>query len=258
MKKTLLIFFSALFLGFSLIFSALITGQKTKPASLADPYTDQNINKPLASTSVLSSTRQRTRVARVIDGDTIEIEGGQKIRYIGIDTPETVHPDKSLECFGLEASSKNKELVEGKEIELEKDVSETDKYGRLLRYVYIGDTFVNDFLVRQGYAHASSYPPDVKYQDQLRLAQQEAQANSRGLWSACQNGQTNHSQPSSSSQSSESGCLIKGNISTSGEKIYHTPGQQYYDKTVIDTSRGERWFCTEDEAIAAGWRKSKK
>ena len=115
MKKTLIIFFSALFLGFSLIISTLISGQKTKPSSLASPFSDQNIIKPLASTSVLSSTRQKTKVTRVIDGDTIEIEGGQKIRYIGIDTPETVHPDKSLECFGIEASNKNKELVEGKE-----------------------------------------------------------------------------------------------------------------------------------------------
>jgi len=125
-------------------------------------------------------------VTKVIDGDTIEIEGGQKVRYIGIDTPETVHPSEPVGCFGQEASAKNKELVEGKSVKLEKDISETDKYGRLLRYVWVGDIFVNDFLVRQGYATSSTYPPDVKYQDQFREAEREARENNRGLWSACQ------------------------------------------------------------------------
>ena len=125
-------------------------------------------------------------VIRVVDGDTIEIEGGQKVRYIGIDTPETVHPSKPVECFGQEASAKNKELVEGKRVRLEKDISETDKYGRLLRYIWLGDIFVNDFLVRQGYATSSTYPPDVKYQDQFREAEREARENNRGLWNACQ------------------------------------------------------------------------
>ena len=124
-------------------------------------------------------------VTKVIDGDTIMIEGNQAVRYIGIDTPETVHPSKPVQCFGQEASAKNKELVEGKTVRLEKDVSETDKYGRLLRYVWIGDIFVNEYLVRQGYAQVSTYPPDVKYQDLFLEAQKEAGENSRGLWGAC-------------------------------------------------------------------------
>lgn len=205
--------------------------------------------------------RESTKVRRVIDGDTIEIEGGQRVRYIGIDTPETVHPQKPVECFGQEASAKNRELVEGKTVMLEKDVSETDKYGRLLRYVFVGDlltssgqVFVNDFLVRQGYAYASTYPPDVKYQGQLTGAQQEAQQTNRGLWSLCQGAnQSGFIEP----QPSQENCIIKGNISSLGEKIYHMPGQKYYDKTVIDKSKGERWFCSEEEAVAAGWRKSK-
>jgi len=129
-------------------------------------------------------TASLVQVVRVIDGDTIEIEGGQRIRYIGIDTPETVHPSRPIECFGKEASSKNNELVGGREIRLEKDVSETDKYGRLLRYVWVGDVFVNDYLVRQGYAKASSYPPDIKHQEQFRQAEQEAREVGRGLWAA--------------------------------------------------------------------------
>ncbi len=124
-------------------------------------------------------------VTKVIDGDTITIEGGEVIRYIGIDTPETVHPSKPVECFGKEASSKNKELVDGKRVKLGKDVSETDRYGRLLRYVWVGDIFVNDYLVRQGYAYAYTYPPDVKYSEQFVQAQQEARENNRGLWEGC-------------------------------------------------------------------------
>jgi len=91
-----------------------------------------------------------------------------------------------VECFGKEASDKNKQLVEGKRVRLEKDISDVDRYGRLLRYVWIGEVFVNDFLVRQGYASVSTYPPDVKYADQFLQAQQEARENNRGLWVTCQ------------------------------------------------------------------------
>jgi micrococcal nuclease len=133
----------------------------------------------------VKKTIETLLVTKVIDGDTILTENGQKIRYIGINTPETVHPSKPVECFGLEASNKNKEIVEGKEIRIEKDISETDYYGRLLRYVWIGDIFVNDYLVRQGYAYASAYPPDIKYSEQFNEAQQEAMEDNRGLWSSC-------------------------------------------------------------------------
>lgn len=129
--------------------------------------------------------KETVLVTKVIDGDTIEIEGGKRVRYIGIDTPETEDPRRKVQCFGQEAYQKNKELVEGKEVRLEKDVSEKDKYGRLLRYVYIGDVFVNDYLVREGYARASSFPPDVKYQEQFRQAEKEAREQNRGLWSSC-------------------------------------------------------------------------
>lgn len=105
-----------------------------------------------------------------------------KVRYIGIDTPETVHPTRGEEPYGREACAKNKELVEGKVVRLEKDVSETDKYGRLLRYVYVDDLFVNAQLVRLGYAQVATYPPDVKYQDLFLQLQREAREVGRGLW----------------------------------------------------------------------------
>ena len=132
------------------------------------------------------------KVTRVIDGDTIELEGGKRVRYIGIDTPEL---SGTVECFGREAYDKNKELVEGNQVRLEKDVSETDRYGRLLRYVYIDGNFINDLLVRTGYANASSYPPDIKYQDQFREAEREAREANRGLWSSCSTQTTSTPKP---------------------------------------------------------------
>lgn len=126
------------------------------------------------------------KVVRVVDGDTIEIEGGQKVRYIGIDTPETVDPKKPVECFGKEASAKNKELVEGKIVELEKDISETDRYGRLLRYVWIDGQMVNELLVKTGYARLETVPPDIKYSELLANEEKQARETSQGLWNQCQ------------------------------------------------------------------------
>ena len=135
---------------------------------------------------------QTYKVIRVVDGDTIEIETNQIVRYIGVDTPELHHPQKSVQCFGYEAMVKNKELVEGKLVLLEKDVSEVDKYKRLLRYVFLADeaasktaTFVNEVLVREGYAHIATFPPDVKYQELFLEAEKDARFNNRGLWSKC-------------------------------------------------------------------------
>ena len=125
-------------------------------------------------------------VEKVIDGDTIELSDGIKVRYIGIDTPETKHPDKPKQCFGEQASLRNKQLVEGKAVRLEKDVSKTDRYGRLLRYVYVGDVLVNEQLVKEGFAFARSFPPDIAKQDLFRAAEKQAQANQLGLWSRCQ------------------------------------------------------------------------
>lgn len=129
-------------------------------------------------------------VKKVIDGDTIELSSGEKVRYIGIDTPETVDPRRAVGCFGKEASDENKKLVEGKTIMLVKDISEKDKFDRLLRLVYLKQNngnliFVNDFLIRQGFAKASTYPPDVKFSAQFVEAEKEARDSSRGLWKMC-------------------------------------------------------------------------
>jgi len=150
---------------------------------------ENNNNLGLGESGQSTESREKQRllfkVIKVIDGDTIKLENGEVVRYIGIDTPETVHPSKGVQCFGREASNKNKELVEGKLVRLEKDVTDRDKYGRLLRYVWVGNLFVNDYLVRQGYAYVYTYPPDVKYSEQFVQAQREARESNRGLWAVC-------------------------------------------------------------------------
>ena len=202
-------------------------------------------------------------VINIVDGDTIDVLfDGQKlrVRYIGIDTPETVDPRRPVECFGREASERNRQLVEGKTVGLERDASEADRFGRLLRYVWVDGEMVNATLVEQGYAKAITFPPDVRYAELFAALETQARADGRGLWGpACATPAPPTRADGQCDYSGTSEPLIKGNVSlNTGEKIYHVPGGEFYDQTVIDEAKAERWFCTEAEAVAAGWRKSKR
>lgn len=133
---------------------------------------------------------ERVLVTKVVDGDTIVVNNQSTVRFIGIDTPETVDPRRPVGCFGKEASNETKSLLSGKEVILQKDVSEVDKYKRLLRYIYLPlpdgqSLFVNDYLVREGFGKVLTYPPDVKFNEQLRDAEKEARDNKKGLWGRC-------------------------------------------------------------------------
>ena len=124
-------------------------------------------------------------VTRVYDGDTIEalVSGrSEKIRYIGIDTPEMDDPRPAVLEMAREAAGANRELVGGRTVRLELDVQERDRYGRLLAYVWLADTLVNEWLVREGYAAASSFPPNLRHQDRLDEAEREASRADRRLW----------------------------------------------------------------------------
>ena len=145
------------------------------------------IQKALSPTATVEpAPKGLTRVSKVVDGDTIEIEGGARVRYIGVNTPETVHPTKPVECFGKEASDYNKTLLAGGYVRLVRDITDTDKYGRLLRYIYLPDgTFVNLKLVVGGYAYADTYPPDVVHAKEFVAAQSAARLAGRGLWASC-------------------------------------------------------------------------
>lgn len=143
---------------------------------------------PFDSTLGASTSADIVEVTRVVDGDTIVVSNKKTVRLIGINTPETVDPHRPTQCFGKEASDKTKELLLHKVVRLEKDVSEIDRYGRLLRYVFIGNDMINKILVEEGYAQAVSYPPDVKYIPLLKDAERTARENNKGLWGICPSG----------------------------------------------------------------------
>ncbi|MFO7769591.1 MAG: thermonuclease family protein [bacterium] len=124
-------------------------------------------------------------VVDVVDGDTIKVRLGgevETVRYIGMDTPETVHPTRGVEPYGKEACEQNRRLVEGERVRLEFDVEKRDRYGRLLAYVFVDTLFVNAELLRRGYAQLMTVPPNVKYVDLFRRLQTEAREADRGLW----------------------------------------------------------------------------
>lgn len=169
-------------LGFSVLWFGL------QPKPIISP-SDSSLPES-SSSAVVGLEGERVLVTEVVDGDTIKIEGGQTVRFLGIDTPETKDPRRPVGCFGKEASREVKNLLDGESVILEKDISDTDKYNRLLRYIYLplsnGQTlFVNDYLVREGFAKALTYPPDVKFNEQLREAETFAKENKKGLWGRC-------------------------------------------------------------------------
>jgi endonuclease YncB( thermonuclease family) len=329
---------------------------------------------------------RKARVIAVVDGDTISVLISEfyerRVRYIGIDAPEM-----RRDCFGPEATAANRRLVLGKVVALERDVSDTDRFGRLLRYVYLPTgEMVNEVLVREGYALARSFPPDTKYRARFEAAERQARQANAGLWGACRPRPTQvvpsptpplppppsptpaqtaptlivvseflnvragpgtaypkigelarfarvpalarsadgrwwqiaygndtgwvsadyvvedqgvlalptvqpptsppayspspRTPPPAAGAASPAptlpppppvaagcptgcverpaGCDIKGNVNNRGERIYHVPGGQFYDKTSIDPSRGDRWFCSPAEAEANGFRPSKR
>ncbi|HWC25171.1 MAG TPA: thermonuclease family protein [Solirubrobacteraceae bacterium] len=130
------------------------------------------------------------RVVKVVDGDTIHVQldsARERVRYIGVDTPETTHPTKGAQCYGRAASRFNAQLVGGELVRLERDVEERDRYGRLLAYVRRArdGLFVNAELARLGYALPLSIAPDVRYADRFARLARQAREQGRGLWSAC-------------------------------------------------------------------------
>jgi len=127
-------------------------------------------------------------VVRAVDGDTIEVETEgrrEDVRYIGVDTPETVKPDTPVQCFGPQASAFNHHLVEGRRVRLVFGVERRDIYGRLLAYVYLGDRFVNAELIRRGLARTLTIPPNDRFAGRLKRLEIAAARAGRGLWGAC-------------------------------------------------------------------------
>lgn len=201
------------------------------------------------------------KVVNVVDGDTIDvIMNGKKerVRFILVDTPETKHPQMGVQPFGEEASNFTKEQLLDQDIILELDVAERDRYGRLLAYIWLNGKNFNEILIERGLARVAVFPPNTKYVDRFREIQQTAQEQAIGIWSienyVEEKGFNKEKvKKNQSLKEAKSGCKIKGNISSSGEMIYHMPGGVYYDRT-----NPEEWFCSKEEAEKAGYRASKR
>ena len=188
----------------------------------------------------------------VIDGDTIEMHG-QRIRLHGIDAPESGQScaDKNGATYRCGQTSANQmaSYVRGKTVNC--NVTDRDRYGRLVAVCYVNGEDINERLVFEGWALAYR-----QYSRDYVRAETQAKRNSAGLWDGrfvepwkWRKG----SRLASTKQDKSGDCVIKGNISSSG-KIYHTPESPWYSRTKINTQKGERWFCSEAEAEAAGWR----
>ena len=219
---------------------------------------------------------EQYELQEVIDGDTIRIKyngSSEKVRLLLIDTPETNHETLGEQPFGPEAKQFVKHLLDGQEtVYLEFDVSYRDKYKRLLAYVYTEDGIsVQEQLLKNGFARvAYIYDPNTKHVDWFNSIQKTAQKTALGIWSvedyvtnrgydkevyyaAIKEVKESNKLDESSSTNNDNSCLIKGNINSKGNKIYHMPGQRDYDNTVA-----EEMFCTEEEAIAAGFKSASK
>ena len=172
MKKILFLLLICLLIGCSV--------EENSTSGIEIPNKEQKLEKS-------SLNFIQYEVIRVIDGDTVELKNGERLRYNDIDTPETVHPSKPVECYGPQASAKNKELVEGEIILVELGNPERDRYGRLLGYVYVDDLFVNAELVRGGYAEVNSYGNPGSKLSNLFDIEKNAKKSMKGLWGACLN-----------------------------------------------------------------------
>ncbi len=197
---------------------------------------------------------------RVIDGDTLEI-AGERIRLHGIDAPEsgqTCVADGMLWHCGMEAASSLAFKIARGWVGCQGQ--DRDRYGRLIAVCYaggVGGPELNAWLVSEGWALAYR-----QYSTDYVVEEQAAGEARRGLWRggfiAPWEWRRGKRLQAATVPDSASDCRIKGNISSSGERIYHVPGGSYYDRTKITAAKGERWFCTEREAVAAGWRKAKR
>lgn len=189
--------------------------------------------------------------ADIIDGDTIKI-GGIPVRLYGIDAPEgrqTCERDGRIFGCGKQSTQALAALIAGKPVQCE--IVGRDDYARALGICSVGDIELNRSMVRNGSAFAF-----IKYSDRYAADQNAAEVAKAGLWAGTfvKPWEWRLGEVQAANKTRE--CAIKGNINREGERIYHLPFQQFYPKAKIDESKGERWFCTEQEAIEAGWRRS--
>ena len=193
-----------------------------------------------------------TGVATIIDGDTLDIHG-QRVRLHGIDAPESgqvcERGGRKVRC-GQEAARALDTVVGRRAVSCA--AKDRDRYGRTVAVCHVGKIDLNDWMVRGG--HAVAY---TRYAKDYAEAEAEARRARRGVWAGTfetpEGWRRERRRPPTPQAAPAAGCPIKGNIGQTGKRIYHLPGQRDYDRTRIDDKRGERWFCSEQEARQAGW-----
>lgn len=189
----------------------------------------------------IAQNQENNTVVVVADGDTFQLKSKERVRLMGVDGPELER------CAGPEAKKRLSELILNKTVELKESVKEN--YGRTMALVYADGKLVNKIMMEEGWGK-----PDYKKNSQrdiLTTAYKEAQNKKVGLWSMCISNSTNLS------NSTNQPCFIKGNIDFGTyEKFYHLPHCRHYNQIVLNTAYGENWFCTEKEALAAGFTRS--
>jgi micrococcal nuclease len=170
--------------------SVASTTPEPEASESSSPSGDDSSQSPEPEEPDSRERESQAVVVRVVDGDTIEVRFRGRtldVRLIGVDTPETVAPGEPVECYGPAASRFTEQSLEGERVRLEFDVERTDRFGRTLAYVWLGDELFNETLVARGFAQVSTFPPNVKYVDQFVDAERDARRAERGLWgSACE------------------------------------------------------------------------
>ncbi|MGI6077720.1 MAG: thermonuclease family protein [Fastidiosipilaceae bacterium] len=203
-----------------------------------------------------ANQRIEVHIDRVVDGDTmiVTLPSGleERVRFIGIDTPESVHPDEEKNTLGGDLASQfTREQLEGKDVELELDVELRDQYKRTLAYVWLDGEMFNRILLQNGLARVTTYPPNVKYADTFIEDQRKAKEANVGFW---ENGifgnHENQEQSSTETITDYKDGLIHGNRRS---KVYHLPGQQDYENI---SESNLVFFEDEESAIATGYRKA--
>lgn len=267
MKKTLLLILSLfLLLGCT---QENVENKKTEDMQISEEQVSKEEKENKKETEVEDKKLIEVELIEVVDGDTMKIllNGKEEtIRLLLVDTPEVKHPRLGEQPFGKEASSFANETLKDGIFYIEVDVSERDKYGRLLCYLYKNDEMFNELLLENGLARvAYVYPPNTKYVDRFREIQEIARKKEIGIWSI-ENYATDKGFNKEVIEEKElkriendklsQDCVnpyVKGNINSKGEKIYHIPSGQYYDIT-----NPEELFCSEEAAKEAGYRKSQR
>lgn len=194
--------------------------------------------------------RQTFYVESVVDGDTIKLQNGTRIRYIGTDTPEMEKGQRQAECYAKEAKKINEGLVLNRPVRVEKDLNEMDRFGRTLAYVFVKtengqEIFVNQWLLKEGAGKFLLDTVNLKYQPALVAAAESAHANKKGLWLTC-------------APEPKAGCQIKGNVGLLDQRFYHLSDFRHYEQTKVNLIHGDQWFCTETEAQEAGFKKARE